>query len=354
MKALRYHARGDFRVDDVPEPEVRPGTVMVDVEWCGVCGSELHEFEEGPIQVPENAPNAVTGESVPVILGHEFAGTVSAVGDGATGVRVGERVAVEPLMYCMTCDACAAGNYHLCKKLAIIGVHGVAGGYSSHAVVPDYTVHKLPDSVPTDVGALVEPLAVAWHAMRISNFRAGYTVLVLGAGPIGLATLLCVQAAGSALSLMAVRRDGARKRTAQMLGADAVLDSSEADVVEEVMMLTKGRGVDLVFETSGSQEAMNTAIAAVAIGGTIASVAVWSEPGYCDYMTLLLKEATLIGSMCYSNDFPPVIKALEEGRIKGAENLITKRVRLEDAVTEAFGTLLHNRSEHVKVLVSPG
>lgn len=117
MKALRYHARGDFRVDDVPEPEVRPGTVMVDVEWCGVCGSELHEFKEGPIQVPEHAPNAVTGESVPVILGHEFAGTVSAVGDGVTRVRVGDRIAVEPLMYCMTCDTCAVGG------TVALGVH---------------------------------------------------------------------------------------------------------------------------------------------------------------------------------------------------------------------------------------
>ena len=353
MKALRYHARGDFRIDDVPDPEVHPGTVMVDVEWCGVCGSELHEFEEGPIQVPESGPNAVTGETVPVILGHEFAGVVSAVGAGSEGVRVGDRVVVEPLMYCKTCAACRAGDYHLCKSLAIIGIHGVAGGYSPHAVVPAYTVHKLPESVPTDVGALIEPLAVGWHAMRIAHFRAGQTALVLGAGPIGLATLLCVQAAGAELTIMGVRRPGARADTAAILGAHAVLDSSQTNVAEEIMALTNGRGVDVVFETSGSQEAMDTASASVAVGGTIASLAVWAKPGQCDYMTLLLKEATLIGSMCYSNDFQPVIKALDEGRIRGAENMITKRVKLDDVLTDAFGTLLNDRSQHVKVLVSP-
>lgn len=353
MKALRYHARGDFRVDDVAEPIVRDGHVIVDVEWCGICGSDLHEFEDGPIQVPESGPHRVTGDQVPITLGHEFAGTVSEVGAGVTRVSVGDRVAVEPLMYCGQCAQCRLGMYHLCRNLAIIGIHGLSGGFSARALVPQFTVHKLPDSVPTDIGALVEPLAVAWHSIRTVGFRPGQSALVLGAGPIGLATLLCLRAFGASQVYVAVRRAGERKSRAALLGADAVLDSSEADVVESVLSLTDGIGVDAVFETSGSQEAMDTALAAVAVSGWISSVAVWPEPGRFDFMNLLLKEVHLVGSMCYAHDFEPVISALADGRIAGAEHLITKRVQLGDVLADGIGALVADRSAHLKVLVHP-
>lgn len=353
MKALRYHARGDFRLDDVAEPVVRDGWVIVDVEWSGVCGSDLHEFEHGPIQVPQNEPHAVTGEQVPVILGHEFAGTVSEVGSGVENLRVGDRVTVEPLTHCQECDQCWAGRYHLCRRRAIVGVHGGSGGFSARALVPAYAAHKLPDSVSTDVGALVEPLAVAWHSARTLGFKAGQTALVMGAGPIGLATLLCLRAFGASKVYVGVRRPGERKSRAQLLGADKVFDSSEVDIVDAVMSATNGLGVDAVFETSGAQDAMDTALKAVCLAGRIATVAVWPEPGRLDFMMLLLKEVRLVGSMCYSHDFQPVIEALADGRIAGAEHLITKRVALEDVMTEGIGALLADRSQHLKVLVHP-
>lgn len=353
MLALRYHARGDFRLDDVAEPVVRDGWVIVDVEWSGICGSDLHEFESGPIQVPQNAPHAVTGEQVPVILGHEFAGTVSEVGSNVSNVRVGDRVAVEPLVRCQECEQCWAGNYNLCRRWAIVGVHGGSGGFSARAVVPAYAAHKLPDSVSTEVGALVEPLAVAWHAVRTLQFKAGQTALVMGAGPIGLGTLLCLRAFGASKVFVGVRKPGERKERAHLLGADDVFDSSETDIVEAVLSATDGRGVDSVFETSGGQLAMDTAMKAVCVGGGISSVAVWPEPGQFDFMSLLLKEVRLFGSMCYAHDFQPVIQALGDGRISGAEHLITKRVALDDVMTEGIGTLLADRSQHLKVLVHP-
>ena len=125
MKALTYYGRGetgrgDFRIEDVPEPAVVPGTVKIDVEWCGICGSDLHEFEA----------DTISGYSPPVILGHEFAGTVSAVGDGVDHVRVGQRVAIEPFMYCQTCEFCVTGDYHVCRDLSVVGVHTFGGGFA--------------------------------------------------------------------------------------------------------------------------------------------------------------------------------------------------------------------------------
>lgn len=349
MKALTYHGsnaygRGDFRVEDVPEPEVGSGMVRVDVEWCGICGSDLHEYEA----------HTVSGYAPPIVIGHEFAGTVSAVGDGVHDVAIGDRVAVEPFLRCNDCEACLADNYHLCPSLTVVGAQVTDGGFAQRAVVPAYSVHVLPDSVATDLGALVEPLAVGWHALRKGQFEAGQTVLVIGAGPIGLASLLCAQAMEASFVAVSVRRGGARADMAERLRATAVLDASAVDVVEHVLQLTDGRGVDVVVETSGAPEAMDTAIGAVRSGGIIVSVAVWLAPAPCDYMQVLLKEITIVGSKGYNRpDFPEVIAALADGRIDGAQEIITTRIGLDDVIAGGFAVLESDRSSHVKVLVAP-
>ncbi|MHB1166782.1 MAG: 2,3-butanediol dehydrogenase [Candidatus Nanopelagicales bacterium] len=350
MRALTYHGshangRGDFRVEDVREPEIAAGMVRLDVEWCGICGSDLHEFEA----------HTVSGYAPPIIIGHEFAGTVSEVAEGADGVRIGDRVAVEPFLRCHECQACRADQYHLCPDLTVVGAQVTDGGFAQQAVVPAYAVHLLPESVSTELGALVEPLAVGWHALRKARFAAGQTALVIGAGPIGLATLLGAQAMGGSLVAVSVRRAGARADAAADLRADAVLDSSAVDVVARIMELTDGRGTDVVIDTSGAPEAITTAIGAVRAGGTIVSVAVWLEPAPCDYMQVLLKEITIVGSKGYNRpDFPEVIAALADGRIAGAERIITTRIALEDVIPDGFAVLESDRSQHVKVLVAPG
>jgi (R,R)-butanediol dehydrogenase/meso-butanediol dehydrogenase/diacetyl reductase len=351
VKALRYHGRRDVRIDDIPEPVVTAETVGIAVEWCGICGSDMHEYVDGPIMVPSAEPHPTTGEKLPLAMGHEFAGTVSAVGAGITDIEVGAKVAVEPLLRCRGCAACLRGDYHLCPNLAVIGMNGGGGGFAGHIVVPRYTVHRLPESMSSETGALVEPLAVGWHAMRKANFRAGQTALVVGAGPIGLSALLVLQSAGAHFAAVSVRRDDIRKQVAAQLDADAILDSSSIDVGEEIMRLTAGRGVDVVMETAGTQSAMDTAMASVCAGGTIVSLAVWPEPGQCDYMQLLLKEVTLVGSMCYSHAFEPVLAGLARGRIRQPERMITKRIALEHAATEGFEALANDRGNNVKVLV---
>jgi (R,R)-butanediol dehydrogenase/meso-butanediol dehydrogenase/diacetyl reductase len=350
VKALTYygsngHGRGDFRVEDVPEPKVTPGTVLLDVDWCGICGSDLHEYET----------DTASGYTTPVILGHEFAGTVSEIGAGVENVKVGQRVTVEPFMYCMECEDCRKNEYHLCQKLGVVGVHSIGGGFAEKSVVPAYTVHALPDSVSTETAALTEPMAVGWHAMRKANFQAGQTALVLGAGPIGLTTLLCARAFGAGLTVVSVRRPGARHDAAKRLHADVVLDSSVTDVVAEVMELTNGRGVDAVFETTGSQEALDTAMAAVRNGGVIASLAVWVKPPTFDFMQVLLKEPTIVGSKGYNDrDFPEVIAAMGDGRITDSDLIVSTKIDLDDVITGGFDMLEKERSAHVKVLVTPG
>jgi (R,R)-butanediol dehydrogenase/meso-butanediol dehydrogenase/diacetyl reductase len=155
MKAARFHGPGDIRIDDVPEPTVGPGQVKVDVEWCGICGTDLHEYLEGPIFIPpKGSPHPLTGQEMPVVMGHEFAGVIAEVGAGVTNVKEGDRVAVEPYDVCGECSACAIGRYNICRKLGFVGLDGQQGGFAEKCVVDSRWAHPLGD-IPTDLGALV-------------------------------------------------------------------------------------------------------------------------------------------------------------------------------------------------------
>lgn len=197
MRAVRFHAAKDLRVDDVPVPDIRPGFVRVKPAFCGICGSDLHEYEDGPhIIPPEGSPHSLTGEACPITMGHEFSGVVDEVGEGVTNVKKGDNVCVQPIIYDGDCRSCTLGLPNCCDKFGFIGLSGWGGGMSDYASIPATAVHLLPDNVPLDIGALVEPLAVGWHAVSNSPFKETDNVLVLGGGPIGLAVVLALKGKG--------------------------------------------------------------------------------------------------------------------------------------------------------------
>lgn len=352
MRAARFHGRGDIRVEDVPDPQVGPGQVEVTVDWCGICGTDLHEFLEGPIFIPpEGAPHPITGSALPVVMGHEFAGVVSAVGSGATGVREGDRVAVEPYYVCGECVACAAGRYNICRKLGFIGLSGQDGGFAERCVVDARWVHPLGD-LPTDVGALVEPLAVGYHAVRLSGLRPGGTAAVFGAGPIGLVTTAALKAAGAG-RVIVVEPAAARKTKAVGAGADEVLDPGGADVPDAIRDLTDGAGADVAFECAGVDAVLAAAIGSVRPGGTVVNVAIWGHVPQVAMNELVFSEVNVIGSLAYCGDHADTIALLRDGTVD-AEQFITGRIGLADIVDGGFRELIDNKEENVKILVSPG
>ncbi len=349
MKAAVYHGRGDVRVEDRPEPQLRPGTVKVQVDWCGICGTDLHEYEEGPIFVPPaSKPHPLTGVCLPVILGHEFAGTVSEVGAEVTGLREGDRVAVDPIYACGTCDECRRGDHHLCRSLGFHGLSGGGGGFSTTTVVQAQRTYQL-GNLSSEVGAMVEPLAVAFHATRQSDLRPGDSAIVYGAGPIGQAMICCLKAAGAGLIAM-VEVAAARQEMARALKADLVLDPRRDDVEQEILNATDGRGADVAFDCAGVDAAVESAMATVKRGGTYVMVAVWGHPASVDMLALVLREIKLVGSIAYNRDFPRVINLLKDGRIDPTP-MITKRIKLDEIVSGGFEELLANRDRHVKILV---
>lgn len=351
MKAARFHGRGDIRIDDIPEPATRPGTVKVEVEWCGICGTDLHEYEEGPIFAPTpEAPHPVTGESIPIQLGHEFAGVVAEVGEGVTDVRVGDRVVVEPYIICGRCDACQQGRYNVCASLGFVGLSGYGGGFSRYVVAERRWIHPLGE-LETDVGALVEPLAVAYHAVRLSKAKPAPSALVFGSGPIGLVTIASLRAVGVE-DVIVVEPAEVRKKKASGAGATHVLDPTEVDVVEAVMELTKGRGADVSFECAGIDKVLAAAIQSTRVGGTVVNLAIWGHDASVAMNNLVFREVNVVGSLAYCNDHADTIRLIQDGKVEPRQ-FITGRIGVDDIVEKGFKELITNKEENVKILVSP-
>jgi (R,R)-butanediol dehydrogenase/meso-butanediol dehydrogenase/diacetyl reductase len=351
MKAARFHGRGDIRVDDVPDPQVGPGQVEVSVDWCGICGTDLHEYLEGPIFIPQKGErHPITGSELPVVMGHEFAGVVSGVGSGVTNVREGDRVAVEPYYVCGECVACSAGRYNVCRKLGFVGLSGQDGGFAERCVVDERWVHPLGD-LPTHVGALVEPLAVGYHAVRLSGLRPGGNAAVFGAGPIGLVTAAALRAAGAG-KVVVVEPAAARKAKAAGAGADEILDPTDIDVPDAIRDLTGGAGADVAFECAGVDAVLAAAIGSVRPGGTVVNVAIWGHVPQVAMNDLVLSEVTVVGSLAYCGDHAETIALLRDGKVD-AEQFITGRIGLDDLVDRGFRELIDNKEQNVKILVSP-
>jgi (R,R)-butanediol dehydrogenase/meso-butanediol dehydrogenase/diacetyl reductase len=351
MRAVRYHGNRDIRIDDIPEPECKPGFVKIAPEWCGICGSDVHEYLIGPETIPSpGEPHPITGETVPIVMGHEYAGRVVEVGEGVDGIAVGDNVAVEPIIRDNSCPTCTDGHYNLCPQLGFHGLSGYGGGLSEFSVVPAYMVHVLPAGVPTDVAALIEPLAVGWHAAKMADLRGGESCLIVGAGPIGLVTLLSLRVQGAG-EVVVVELTDARKAKAAELGADLVLDPRSDDVVA-VLAERYGRGVDVAFDAGGHAETIQLALASVRPKGRIVNIALWEHPVEFDMFSMLFKESNLTASCAYCNDHGDVIEALASGAID-VRPLITSRIPLEEIVTGGIEELMNNRDAHVKILVHP-
>lgn len=352
MKAALWYGKRDVRVEEIENPKVLPGTVKIKVKWCGICGSDLHEYLGGPIFIPVGQPHPLSKNTAPVVLGHEFSGEVVEVGQGADKFKVGDRVTVEPIVACGKCPACREGKYNLCSSLGFHGLCGSGGGLAEYTVFSEEFVHKIPDNMSYEQAALIEPMAVALHSIRMANFKTGDTAIVLGSGPIGLATIECLKAAGAKL-VVVLQRKSIRQEYAKRAGADLVLDPNEVDIVEEVKKYTDGVGVDAAFETTGAQIGFDIGLSSLKYEGTLVVTSIWEEGVSFNPNVLVFTEKKIVGTLAYRHEFPATIAQMSDGRIK-AEGYITERILLDDIVEKGFGALTGpEKKKHVKILVTP-
>ncbi|KAI0357735.1 L-threonine 3-dehydrogenase [Trametes cingulata] len=352
MRAIRYYGPADIRLEEVPEPVAGPGQVKVKV----LCGSDLHMYHElvPGLQPTATEPHRLTKETLPIGMGHEFSGTIAELGPNVDTSKysVGQHVAIEPLLSCNKpdCFACRSPNTrNLCPRFGVVGLAGGGGGLAEYVALDQELVHVMPAHVSLEIGALIEPLAVSWRAIKKANVKAGDSVLILGAGPIGILTLKVARVFGA--SWVGISGRGSKRcELARQHGASAVYDASHADtdVVAETMKATDGRGADVVVDCAGTQATLDTALKAARPAGTVMNVSGWAQPPRIDMNLMLMKELNLANSVTYSGEHAEVIQAVADGRFDNLESLITRRVALEDFLEKGLGALMNEKDQHGK------
>jgi (R,R)-butanediol dehydrogenase/meso-butanediol dehydrogenase/diacetyl reductase len=353
MLATVFHDRHDVRVEEVPAPQqVGPKQVLLRPFFCGICGTDLHEYAFGPIVIPTQ-PHALTGASAPQVLGHEFSAEVIEVGTEVTTARVGARVSVMPLVTCGECYYCRRGLNHLCVVMACTGLSWNGGGIAELVVVQEQQISVLPDEVSNVQGALIEPAAVAAYGVDRTGMAPGDTILITGAGPIGALSALYAQAGGA--SKVIVSEPNARRRAlAEALGGTIVVDPTSTDVPTFVHDLTNGVGADVAAECSGSEPGLNSALASVRSAGTVAQVGLHVKPAAIDPMALSNRDLTLVGTWCYPvYDWPRIIALVASGRFP-VERVLTEVIDVHDVVARGFDRLLDPDGDAQKLLVRVG
>ena len=352
MKAAIWYGRQDIRVENIPEPpSPPPGQVKIEVRWCGICGTDLHEYLGGPLKIPANAPHPMTGVQSPVILGHELAGKIIEIGPDVDHLKVGDRVATQTLIGCLECQWCKSGLMGLCPNLAFLGKSWHSGGFSRFVNVYDYMCYKLPQEVPDDIGAMVEPFAAAVRAVQRAKIKPDESVAIIGAGPIGLMALQAARITGAG-QVVAIEPAANRRELALQCGATAVFDPASQDPLEAVAEFTAGAGVDVVIECAGEEVTGIMAGRMARRQGRVIILGVFEHPAPLDYTNLVFEEKVVMGSMGGYGVFDEAIKMMAEGKFMG-DPLITGRIDLDDIVSEGFDVLIKDKEKHIKILVSP-
>ena len=335
MRAAYYC--GDRRIELGESKVQKPGLgeVRIEVAYCGVCGTDLHIYMghmDGRIDMPQ-------------VIGHEMAGWIAEIGDEVDDWGVGDPVVVRPLDACGRCPACRAGNGHVCQNLNFIGIDS-PGAFQSSWTVPAHTLHRLPAEMPMDLGALVEPMAVACHDVRLGEVASGEKAVVIGGGPIGLLNALVAREAGAEVRVAEV--NAYRLGIARSVGLETI-NPLEEDLEAHVEAWTDGGGADVVFEVSGSKPGAEVMTTLAKVRGRIVVVAIFAEAPKVDLFQFFWRELKMCGVRVYEpEDYDRAIELTASGALP-LDKLVSERLSL-DGLPDAFARL-ESGADAVKILI---
>jgi L-iditol 2-dehydrogenase len=341
MKALMKVAPGpgNMEIRDIPEPVAGPGQVVLEVVATGICGTDIHIERGEYTSVP------------PVVLGHEVSGRVAELGEGVSGLSVGDRVTTETYFHtCGKCPACLAGRINLCPERRSIGTH-VNGGFTRYVVVPAIKVHRLPDNVDDVSAAMTEPLACCVHGvLELAGVTPGDVAILSGPGAIGLLCMQVAKAAGATLVVVGTASDEGRLDLARRLGADHTLVVGRDDVAGFVKERTDGLGADITIEAAGAGPSVAQCLRLVRRGGTFCQMGLFGVPITIDYDLIPLHEIRLIGSFAQiPSSWTRALTLMAEGKVR-TRPLISSQ-RPITAWQDAFGAFFTR--QECKMLLTP-
>jgi len=343
MKALLLSKYRSLEIAEVPTPSAGAGDVLIRVGACGICGSDVHGYDGS------------SGRRIPpIVMGHEAAGRIAAVGAGVTGLAEGDRVTFDSTIYCGACGFCKRGEVNLCDHRQVMGVscgdYSRAGAFAEFVTVPARVVYKLPESISFAEAAMLEAVAVTIHAVSLAKITAESTALVVGAGTIGVLILQALRAAGCKRVFVS-DVDATRLKLAKDLGAADVF-LADKDVVAQILQRTGGVGVDVAMEAVGRDETVNAAIASVRKGGTVVLVGNISPETTLPLQKVVTRQIRLQGSCASAGEYPQAIKLMASGAIR-VRPLITAIAPLAEG-PQWFERLYAREPNLLKVVLTPG
>jgi L-iditol 2-dehydrogenase len=343
MKALVLQEYKKFAIEDLPQPAPQPGEVVVRVRSCGICGSDVHGMDGS------------TGRRIPpLVMGHEAAGVIAAVGPGVTAWKPGDRVTFDSTVYCGECWYCKRGEVNLCENRQVLGVscgdYRRQGAFAEYVAVPQRILYRLPDNLTFDQAAMVEAVSVAIHALARTPLPPQATAIVVGTGMIGLLVVQALRVAGCA-QIIAVDLDEGRLQVARRLGATHAFKADAPDLAAQVKALTHQRGADAAFEVVGLSAPLKTAIDCVRKGGSITLVGNLKAQVDLPLQAVVTRQLTLIGTCASAGEYPKCLELIANGQINVTEFISATPPLAEGA--QWFSRLYSGEKGLMKVLLQP-
>lgn len=343
MNALVLTDYLKLELQQVPTPQPGSGEVLIHVAACGICGSDVHGFDGS------------SGRRIPpIIMGHEGAGTIAAVGPDVTGWSVGDRVTFDSTIYCGQCDFCRSGQVNLCDARQVIGVscadYRRNGAFADYVLVPARVLYRLPETLPFQEAAMIEAVSVALHAVAVSGFAAGQTALVVGAGMIGTLIVQALRVSGAA-HILAADLDASRLAEAKRSGAHTIVNPNDGAHTVTQVLAQFPAGVDHAFEAVGASATVKQAIAAVRKGGTVTLVGNIAPQVEIPLQSVVSRQIRLQGSAASAGEYPRAIELLASKQID-VRSLISTIQPLSKG-PEAFQRLHSHEPNLIKVILTP-
>ncbi len=341
MKALVLTEYGTFEYLDVPTPTPGNGEVLVKVKACAVCGSDVHGMD-----------GSSGRRQPPAIMGHEASGEIEAVGPGVEGWSVGDRVTFDSTVYCNQCEACTVGNVNLCVNRQVLGVscddYRRDGAFADYVVVPAYICYRLPDEVSYLQAAMVEPLAIAYHAATRTPVKPGMSAVIVGVGTIGLLTLQVIKAMGAS-QIIAVDIDDAKLATAIENGADAGVNSANPDALAQVLAATPdGKGADIAFDATGIEATVDLCVRSVRLDGSVVLIGNLAQHISFPLQWVVTRQISLFGTCASAGEYNECLRLIADGKVD-VEALISEAVPLADG--HEWITRVYNREPGLNKIV---
>lgn len=343
MKALLLTSYGKLELSQIDPPKLAENDVLVRVAACGICGSDVHGYD------------GTSGRRIPpIVMGHEAAGTVAEVGSAVTGARVDDRVTFDSTIYCGQCDACRRGQVNLCPNRRVLGVscadYRQYGAFAEFVAVPQHILYTLPVEVTFEQATMIEPIAIALHAVARLNVSPGERAVVVGSGMIGLLTVAALRIAGCS-EITAIDLDDSRLALAQQMGATRTLNPQNTDAVANLLQSTGGVGLDIAVEAVGNAPAFKTAVAAVRRGGRVALIGNLAAEVPFPLQSVVTRELTLVASCASAGEYPRALELLANGQID-VTPLITAVAPLDEG-QQWFDRLHAAEPGLMKVILKP-